>query len=651
MTSSSVGRFLAVVATCLLLFLTNGSTGRGGGLVFVSAATGDVGAAAAAAGGGRRRRDTFTSFFEVEFETNYGTVQDLAVATQALVTSYNKNLQQLGGYENNPHDIRMEEVEVLSTVTSRRPSSREFRDDNNFNFQQHQHQENAYHREMQQRNNRNFITVFLQGFGSCGTACPRDSRFTTDVSGKRQRQVHDEPPQPQPPQESWRQQRHRQLRESPTTESSSGRDLRYFHVDGYSLDGTHDGHLVPMQVEPSLLGGIIPSEDDLLVEYTATIRALALSNIVDVTNLDEIDELPTRNGSGRGSKSSSISSPETGTYSTTSSKKGKAGGSSISKTTTTSSSSSSSSSSRSSGSGNFFTSFFEIVYETNFGTDENVSDVAQALLSTYNRLVRSRNNCDSVDDIRMDGITVLETIQGEQGRRLQNRPHRLIDTTTRRFRENDIKKTTKKRIPTTITNEEGNTFVFTTTTIYTNVNKHTSDINENRDLQRRGNRITVFLQGFGSCGRSCPSDSRFTNDVPGRRRLEHQKEAIFAESLRHAVPNTSNMFPMGVNPTTITTTKEEEEPAIVSSTDASIVCALPTEDELIAEYSAFIASRDFDNIVDVSDLDEINELPLFRTDYNIKPEANASKKRSGGTRGSKRRSIGKKKRSKSRRRS
>ena len=111
--ATSIGVFIFLV---LIAFDVGGPSSS---LLFVSAATGS----------NDRNRDTFTSFFEVEFETNFGTVQDLAQATQALVTSYNNKIKQ-GNYEN-PFDIQMEEVEVLSTITNRRNLEVEaFEDDN-----------------------------------------------------------------------------------------------------------------------------------------------------------------------------------------------------------------------------------------------------------------------------------------------------------------------------------------------------------------------------------------------------------------------------------------------------------------------------------------------------------------------------------------
>ena len=533
-------------------------------MLFVSAATGS----------NDRGRDTFTSFFEVEFETNFGTVQDLAQATQALVTSYNKKIRQ-GNYEN-PFDIQMEEVEVLSTITNRRNLEVEAFDDDNNSI------DGSGRRDLQRRVN--FITVFLQGFGSC-RGCRSRSRFTNDVSGRRRRMHINEV------QDRWHQQKPSVDDDNDNDDGNSKRELRYFPSDGYKFgQRIKDEHArapgsIHVQQQQDL--GALPTEAEVLKEYSATVRSLDLNNIVDVTNLNEINELPVRSSNSKGSSKSSsksssskTSSSKTSSSKSSSSKKGKGG-------------SKRGGGSKRSSNSDEFTSFFEIVYETNFGTDKDIKDAAKGLISVYNDLLG--DDCDdSTHGISMDNIKVIEILSdGQEQRRL------MINLTG----------TTK----TAVDEKEEDSIVGS-------VFNHDENDNNNRNLQRRFRRLRVFLQGFGSCGRTCPSDSRFTNDVSGRRLEQQKKQIMYERSLRHHSLHqysSNNMFPMGVNPSIAAVggggrgDDSVSEDDIVTSHDDGGVCSLPTEDELLAEYSEYITSRDYSNIVDVTSLDEINKLPSF----------------------------------------
>ena len=148
--------------------------------------------------------------------------------------------------------------------------------------------------------------------------------------------------------------------------------------------------------------------------------------------------------------------------------------------------------------------------------------------------------------------------------------------------------------------------------------QRTGQIRGQRDLRRR-HRAFGFLQGFGSCGRTCPSNSRLFDDT-NRRNLgeeQQQQSQLDVQSTRSLGVHHSRSAPRS------------------SSSDSSpdfTPCGgdLPTEEEMMLFYSAFIANRNYNNIVDVVTIEELDEAPVTWS----KCSKYGSSKSSGKKRGS-----------------
>ena len=72
----------------------------------------------------RAWKDTFESIFELDYLTNFGTLQDLDSVSMGLMISYNRLIQR---YEN-PDLLSMDSVRIISATTGRRLTNEEFRE-------------------------------------------------------------------------------------------------------------------------------------------------------------------------------------------------------------------------------------------------------------------------------------------------------------------------------------------------------------------------------------------------------------------------------------------------------------------------------------------------------------------------------------------
>ena len=130
---------------------------------------------------------------------------------------------------------------------------------------------------------------------------------------------------------------------------------------------------------------------------------------------------------------------------------------------------------------------------------------------------------------------------------------------------------------------------------------------QNRKLQAKS-RASGFLQGFGACGRTCPSNQRLFDDVSSRRLQAEEANAANTNEERKQRQQRLRASKRSLN----------EGTSLYHFTDDSEdiyldICRgnYPTTEEMIAYFTDFLATNrtNYQNIAGVTDIEEFDEAP------------------------------------------
>jgi hypothetical protein len=350
----------------------------------------------------------FTSFFEVEYLTRFPTTDDVEEAADALATTYNKLIAEF----DDPFERRMEEVRVISSMVGKlKESDSRFLQVNgtvpNITFPM-------------------FATLEVDG--SC-VLCTTDFFFTDQIlngrnlnraltgkgkgNGKGKGGSKSAISKTTSP------------NSSPTAAPTKGSTGTPTFDDGPIL-------------EPEL-----PTEEELLNEYSDEIQSMNLDNIVDVISLNEMagrspgtkksskkgSKKDSKKGSKKGSTKGSKSESQSSVKGSNSENQGSVKGSNSESQGSVKSSSNDSTKSSKSCKGSTelggepveFTSFFRTLFLLLEVTKLELEEAVQGLATAYNRVIE-----DFESDARMEKVSLVDL---DTGRRLSWKEVRNLQNT------------------------------------------------------------------------------------------------------------------------------------------------------------------------------------------------------------------------------